>query len=250
MKKNMESILVKVKRQDHPEDLPYWELFEVGAEEGMTVISVLEVIRENPLTSDGAATAPVLWESSCCEGACGACTMRINGKVRLACSTLLSELSSPVVLEPLQKFPVVRDLKVDRGRMFEALGKACVGVGSIPIPGGPSLSIISPELGTSLEPFAGCVMCGACSVACPQVDSKSQYIGAFLFCRALPMFIHPGASLEPILRMDAIIGKGGLADCSGASACDSSCPKGIPLTEAIAKLNAMATRHALGRLFR
>jgi hypothetical protein len=72
----------------------------------------------------GAAIAPIAWEASCLEETCGACTMMIQGRPRQACATLVSEVSpkgQPIVLEPLGKFPVERDLIVDRAKMFDAL---------------------------------------------------------------------------------------------------------------------------------
>ena len=61
------------------------------------------------------------WDAACLEEVCGSCTMNINGKVRMACSALIDKLEQPITLEPMRKFPLVRDLAVDRTRMFEAL---------------------------------------------------------------------------------------------------------------------------------
>ncbi|MFA4875187.1 MAG: 2Fe-2S iron-sulfur cluster-binding protein, partial [bacterium] len=117
----METVLIKVKRQDDPEDLPYWELFEVELSPGMTVAQALAMVRENPVTADGNSTSPVAHDCSCMEGLCGACAMQINGKARLACATFVEEFDGPIMLEPLSKFPLTRDLRVDRTRILEAL---------------------------------------------------------------------------------------------------------------------------------
>ncbi len=63
------------------------------------------------------------WEMSCLEEVCGACSMVINGKPRQACTALVDQLEQPITLEPMTTFPVVRDLAVDRSRMFDALRK-------------------------------------------------------------------------------------------------------------------------------
>ncbi|MEZ6105506.1 MAG: 2Fe-2S iron-sulfur cluster-binding protein [Pirellulaceae bacterium] len=67
------------------------------------------------------------WDCNCLEEVCGACTMVINGRVRQACSALVDRLlkdrPGEIELRPMTKFPVVRDLVVDRGRMFRALQK-------------------------------------------------------------------------------------------------------------------------------
>ena len=58
---------------------------------------------------------------NCLEEVCGACSMVINGKPRQSCTALIDQLEQPIRLKPMKTFPVVRDLQVDRSRMFNAL---------------------------------------------------------------------------------------------------------------------------------
>lgn len=245
----METITVKIKRQDDPEDLPYWEEFDVAYRPGMTVITLLNAISENPVTSDGNPAAPIAFESACAEGMCGACAMTINGRAGLACHTPVDELGSPILLEPLSKFPIVRDLKVDRSRMFDALSRleAWVDMANA-YDHGPALRI-DPNLNRELIPFSRCVMCGACSEACPQVNSRSQFSGAFIFGLAYPLNLHPVGQFSASERLDSLTQRGGLADCAGAKACEAVCPKDIPLSEAIAKLGWDASVYSIKQLF-
>src|SRR5258708_2846010 len=117
-------VRLRVQRQDrptvHPNANQRWEEFEVEWRPGMNVIGCLMAVQRNPITADGKPTNAVVWESNCLEEVCGACTMLINGKVRQACSALVDKLAQPITLEPLTSFPVVRDLIVDRSRVFEA----------------------------------------------------------------------------------------------------------------------------------
>ena len=110
-----------ITRQDGPDSAPYKETFHVPYRKNMNVISGLMEIQKNPVNADGDQTAPVYWEMSCLEEVCGACSMVINGTARQSCSTLVDELEHPIRLEPMDTFPVVRDLIVDRERMFDAL---------------------------------------------------------------------------------------------------------------------------------
>lgn len=246
----MKTVLLKIRRQDDPGDLPYWEQFVVELKAGMTVVDALEAIREQPVTADGNATAPVAFESACAGGLCGACAMVINGRVQLACATLLEDCSEPVAIEPLSKFPVVRDLRVDRARMLEAFSRmeAWAAVDGLH-EHGPALSI-APEAAAVQAANAACIMCGACSEACPQVNERSAFAGAFLFAQLLPLASHPIGARGASLRMDEMLGRGGIADCAGARACEAVCPQGIPLGASASALEALATRHALKRLFR
>ena len=66
----------------------------------------------------------MVWECVCLEEVCGSCTMIIDGRVRQSCSAMIDTLApdgQTIKLQPMSKFPVVRDLVVDRSRMFEDL---------------------------------------------------------------------------------------------------------------------------------
>ncbi|MEJ2396598.1 MAG: 2Fe-2S iron-sulfur cluster-binding protein, partial [Candidatus Thiodiazotropha sp.] len=119
----MKTIKFHIRRQDNPYSPPYWQQFEIPYRKGHNVVSALMVIREHPRTRDGTQVDPVAWEFNCMEEVCGACSMVINGRPRQACSTLIDNLEQPIRLEPLSKFPVIRDLMVDRSRMFSDLRK-------------------------------------------------------------------------------------------------------------------------------
>src|SRR6516225_5978759 len=117
------TVILRIKRQDTPESKPYWEEFELPFKTGMNVTSSLMDIALNPVTREGKATTPVVYDSNCLEEVCGSCAMLINGRARMACSALIDKLQQPVKLEPFSKFPVVRDLSVDRSVLFENLKK-------------------------------------------------------------------------------------------------------------------------------
>ena len=120
--KRPEYIKVRVRRQDGPDEKPYWELHQLKYEPELNVISVLQKIAAQATNSDGRKVAPVAWDCGCLEEVCGSCTMQINGRVRQSCSALVDQLlaenDDEIVLEPMSKFPVLRDLVVNRQRLF------------------------------------------------------------------------------------------------------------------------------------
>src|SRR3954462_5943191 len=109
-----DKVLIKIKRQADPKSDPYWEAFELPYRRGMNVISSLMDIAANPINREGKTSTAVAYDSNCLEEVCGSCAMLVNGKARMACSALIDPLDKPVTLEPLSKFPVVRDLAVAR----------------------------------------------------------------------------------------------------------------------------------------
>ena len=115
------TVQLKINRRNKTDSKSYWQEFKIPYKEHLNVIACLQEIQRNPVTQSGETVNPVTWDCNCLEEVCGSCTMVINGKVRQACTALIDSLGQPVVLEPMSKFPVVRDLQVDRSRMFENL---------------------------------------------------------------------------------------------------------------------------------
>src|SRR5246127_540418 len=115
------TVAFEIKRQAGPDAPAVWEKFELEWRPGMNVISAMMEIATNPVTADGRQTTPITYDSNCLEEICGSCAMLINGKARMACSALVDNLEQPIKVEPLSKFPLVRDLAVDRSVLFENL---------------------------------------------------------------------------------------------------------------------------------
>jgi hypothetical protein len=122
------TIKVEIKRQSNPDAPATTEKFEIPYRPGMNITSLLGEIALNPVDVSGKPTTPITYDSNCLEEICGSCAMLINGKATMACSALVDKLTGPnkdqtITLAPLSKFPVVRDLAVDRSVLFENLKK-------------------------------------------------------------------------------------------------------------------------------
>jgi len=239
-----------IERQDRPDSEPYWEEFEVPYRPGMNVIACLMEIQRNPVNKKGEPVAPVTWEMNCLEEVCGACTMVINNKPRQACSALVDKLQQPIRIRPMRTFPVVRDLVVDRSRMFEALKRIKAW---IPIDGtydlGPGPRMSSEEQQIAYE-LSRCFTCGDCVEACPNVNDKTSFIGPFAISQARLFNMHPTGKMNKEERLQALMGEGGIFECGNAQNCVEVCPKGIPLTTSIAVMNREVTYRAIGAWLR
>jgi succinate dehydrogenase / fumarate reductase iron-sulfur subunit len=255
------TVLIRIRRQATPDAAPRWEEFRVPIETGSNVISSLQWIAANPKTSDGKDSAPVAYDSGCLEEVCGSCTMVINGKARQSCSCLIDDYApgegDEITLEPMSKFPVIRDLWVDRARLFHNLKRVKAWV---PIDGTYSLGAGPREQGKDQETrykLSECMSCGCCLEACPQFqvepDEKkwdTSFVGAHAISQARLFNLHAtGAQLESE-RLDALMGPGGVADCGNAQNCVQVCPKHIPLTESIAAIGRATTIHGFVRFFK
>jgi succinate dehydrogenase iron-sulfur subunit len=243
------AIELRVRRQVGPDAEPYWETFRIPWRPQHNVVSALMEVRLNPVTADGRHVSPPAWEASCLEEVCGSCAMVINGRVRMGCTALVDKLSQPITLEPMRKFPVVRDLIVDRSRMFEALKRI---QGWIPIDGtydlgpGPRIAPAQQELMYRLDQ---CITCGCCLDVCPQVHRDDGFIGAAAVGQALLFNMNPTGRMNADERLQTLMEPGGIADCGNAQNCVEACPKEIPLTHAIGEIGRQTTVKWLRDLF-
>jgi succinate dehydrogenase / fumarate reductase iron-sulfur subunit len=246
----MDAILLRVLRQARPDTEPFWEEFKIAYRPGHNVHSLLMEVQLKPVTSDGRPTTPVVWDANCLEEVCGSCTMRVNGRIRQACSALVDQLGRPIVLEPMKKFPVVRDLAVDRSRMFESLKRVRAWVpidGTYDLGPGPRMSPVEQEYAYALS---RCMTCGCCLEACPQVSDHSAFIGPAVIGQVVLKNLHPSGPLTKEERTAELMGVGGIVDCGNAQGCVEVCPKDVPLTRAIADMGRQATTKFVRDLFR
>lgn len=246
------TVRVRIRRQDGPDKPSRWEEFEVPRRPNMNVISALQYIASHSKTTDGRDTTPPVWDSGCLEEVCGACTMVVNGRARQSCSALVDKLSPdnrPITLEPMTKFPVIRDLWVDRARLFNDLKrvKAWVPIdGTYDLGPGPA---ITQELQQERYPLSRCISCGCCLEACPQYTPTNHFVGAAVISQVRLFNDHPtGKALKPD-RLDVMMEPGGVADCSKAGNCVAVCPKEIPLLESIAAVQRQATVYSVKQFF-
>src|SRR4030095_3553655 len=167
------TVRFKIQRRERESAVSRWETFEIAYRRNLNVISALMEIRKNPTPVEGNQRTPPVWDMSCLEQVCGICTMVIDGKVRQSCSALIDDLllesgSDSITLKPMSKFPNVRDLKVDRSRMFEHLRQVHAWIeldGTYDLGPGPQ---ISNEKAQERYAYSRCMTCGCCLEACPQ----------------------------------------------------------------------------------
>ena len=237
---NTKTIKVEIKRQAMPDAPARTEKFEIPYRPGMNITSVLGEIAAEPVTADGQQTTAIAYDANCLEEICGSCAMLINGKARMACSALVDKLregDEPITLAPLSKFPVVRDLAVDRSVLFQNLKAVKAWV---PIDGTYDLGAAPrqfPQVQEERYPLSNCISCTICMEVCPQFNDSTNFVGAATIAQVKLFNMDPAGAVLKTERLRALAGDGGVQECGMAQNCVAACPKQLPLIEAISDVS-------------
>jgi succinate dehydrogenase / fumarate reductase iron-sulfur subunit len=227
----------------------YWEEFEIELRPGLNIISCLMEIQKHPYTKQGKKVEPVVWEQGCLEEVCGSCSMLVNGKPRQSCTAIISVIletngSKEITLAPLSKYPLVRDLVVDRSLMFDNLKKVHAWIDADEYGRGPGPTV-SQSVQEVRYALSTCMTCGCCTESCPQINSNSKFVGPAIASQVRLFNAHPTGKLNRKDRLKPMLEEGGIGDCGNAQNCVQVCPKKIPLTDSIASVSRDASLEAL-----
>ena len=166
---------------------------------------------------------------SCRQATCGSCGMIINGKPKLACFTKISELDSDVVtVEPMNNFPLIRDLAVGFERMFSTHKriKPYIIREDSEISSGTKEFLQTPEDVEKYIQFSSCIKCGLCNSACPTMTTDSAFIGPQGLAQAY-RYVADNRDQGKDERLRIIDEPHGIWRCHFAGSCSQVCPKGV-----------------------
>jgi succinate dehydrogenase / fumarate reductase iron-sulfur subunit len=199
--------------------------YQTEASVGMVVLDAVHQIQAEH-TSDLA----VRW--NCKAGKCGSCSAEINGKPRLMCMTRLDslDLSTPVTVEPMRAFPLIRDLVTDVSWNFR-VKKGIKPLKPRPPDAADGTWRISQREVDRVQEFRKCIECFLCQDVCHILRDHhmhDEFIG--------PRFLLYNAALEmnPIDtedRVEDLKKKNGIGYCNITRCCTTVCPEHITITE-------------------
>ena len=214
------NITFEILRRKSPESSPYTRTVTLDA----GVITVAEALRR--INAEQLWNDPVEWECSCMQKKCGACAMLINGKPRLACDTKVS--GGVVKLAPLRKFPVVRDLLVDRIVMFENLKAvgACLESGA------------AEDVSGTAYDASRCLQCGCCLEVCPNFYPGGEFFGAAVMVPTSRIIAE--TTDEERARISSEYSDHFYRGCGKSLSCKDICPAGIDTERLLVNSNAVA----------
>ena len=198
---------------------------------------VLDALHKIKWEQDGSLT----FRRSCAHGVCGSDAMRINGRNRLACKTLIKDLdiSQPIYIEPIKGLPVEKDLIVDMNPFYQAFKDINPFLIASDKPQKERLQ--SPEQRARYDDTTKCILCAACTTSCPVFWTDGQYFGPAAIVNA-HRFIFDSRDEGAELRLDILNDKEGVWRCRTTFNCTEACPRGIEVTKAIAEVKQAMLR--------
>jgi succinate dehydrogenase / fumarate reductase iron-sulfur subunit len=224
------SVTVKIRRYDPDLDSePHWESYDLTMHGTDRVLDALHKVKWE---QDGRLS----FRRSCAHGVCGSDAMRINGRNRLACKTLLKDLNidKPILIEPIKGLPVEKDLIVDMEPFFAAYREVMpflVTTGAEPT----RERIQSQADRARFDDTTKCILCAACTSSCPVFWNDGQYFGPAAIVNA-HRFIFDSRDSASDLRLEILNDKEGVWRCRTTFNCSEACPRGIQVTKAIAEV--------------
>ena len=223
-------------RRYNPEDgqEARWEDFDVLVHGTDRVLDALHKIKWE---MDGSLT----FRRSCAHGVCGSDAMRINGRNRLACKTLIKDLdiTQPIYVEPIKGLAVEKDLVVDMNPFYQAYKDINPFLIASDKPEKERLQ--SAEQHSKFEDTTKCILCAACTTSCPVFWTDGQYFGPAAIVNA-HRFIFDSRDEGAELRLDILNDKEGVWRCRTTFNCTDACPRGIEVTKAIAEVKQAILR--------
>ncbi|MBO8194012.1 succinate dehydrogenase iron-sulfur subunit [Streptomyces oryzae] len=225
-------------RRFNPEvsDEPQWQDFSLEIDPKERVLDALHKIKWE---LDGTLT----FRRSCAHGICGSDAMRINGRNRLACKTLLKDISpeKPITVEPIKGLTVLKDLVVDMEPFFQAYRDVMpflVTKGNEPT----RERYQSAEDRERFDDTTKCILCAACTSSCPVFWNDGQYFGPAAIVNA-HRFIFDSRDEAGEQRLEILNDRDGVWRCRTTFNCTEACPRGIEVTKAIQEVKrALITR--------
>jgi len=211
----METVEVRLFRFDPTVDKePRYETYEVPCENKMRILGTLRHISEQLGVEFG-------YRSYCGVNRCGCCGVKVNGIPMLAC---WEPVQPKMTIEPLDNFPLIRDLIVDRTEFEKSIERQNPRlIRKTPYTGWPE-NITHEEM-LSYWKLADCIECGLCSSACPVVERVGweNFAGPAAYVKLAMRALDPRDEEE---RVSTVVDSG-IFRCTSCYRCAEVCPQDI-----------------------
>jgi len=214
---------------------PHWETYALQAEPSDRVLDLLHQVK---WFQDGTLT----FRRSCAHGVCGSDAMLINGRNQLACAVLVRDAGASISVEAMRGLPVVKDLLVDQEGFWEKYRSVMPYLVNDEVPEDGKERRQSPAERAVFEDTSRCILCAACTTACPVFWTNPDYVGPAAIVNA-HRFIFDSRDTAHAERLEIMADADGVWRCRTVFNCVEACPRGINVTRAI-----MEVTGAIGEL--
>lgn len=194
---------------------PYYKDYEVEWHDALTVLEALRYIHEK--------YEPISFVYSCRTENCGLCAMKVNGEPVLACHRRITEGES-VTIEPLDRFPVIKDLVIDKTPVQNRLRSLSPQF----LRPEPMMNpfVVSPGRGAQVEVMQRCCECMLCMSVCPTIEAEGfdNYAGPRILLLLASRYFDEREDVGDLRLQQAV--SSGLFKCIECGTCTQVCPKG------------------------
>jgi succinate dehydrogenase / fumarate reductase iron-sulfur subunit len=199
--------------------------YSTEVEHGMVVLDAVHQIQ-----AESANDLAVRW--NCKAGKCGSCSAEVNGMPKLMCMTRLDDLdlSKPVTIEPMQAFPVMKDLVTDVSHNYLAKLKIQKFTPREPDAADGSWRMQQEDVERAQE-FRKCIECFLCQNVCHVLRDHhlhEEFVGPRLFVHTAQLVMHP---LDEADRLDELKKDYNIGYCNITKCCTVVCPEHIKITD-------------------
>ena len=199
--------------------------YSTKVSEGMVVLDAVHDIQ-----AQQAGDLAVRW--NCKAGKCGSCSAEINGKPKLMCMTRLNSipLDQPVTLEPLQAFPLIKDLVTDVSWNYRVKKKIKKFKPRPPDAADGSWRMLQQDI-DRVQEFRKCIECFLCQDVCHVLRNHHRhdaFIGPRFLVHVAALEMHP---LDVESRTEELKEAHGVGFCNITKCCTKVCPESITITD-------------------
>ncbi len=209
---------------------PRYDRFEIDLEDcGPMVLDALIKMKSEQDPS-------LTFRRSCREGICGSCSMNINGKNGLACTTAIEDCKGKEVqITPLPHMEVIKDLVPDFTHFYAQYSSIKPWLQTVtPTPSGKE-RLQSPKDREKLDGLYECILCACCSTSCPSYWWNSdKFLGPAILLQAY-RWLADSRDEYTGERLDELEDPFRLYRCHTIMNCANACPKGLNPAKAIAE---------------
>ena len=212
---------------------PRYDTFEIDLEAcGPMVLDALIKIKNE-------VDPTLTFRRSCREGICGSCSMNMNGRNGLACTTAIEDLKGEVRITPLPHMQVVKDLVPDFSHFYAQYASIRPWLQTVSTTPSGKERLQSPEQREKLDGLYECILCACCSTACPSYWWNSdKFLGPAILLQAYRWLADSRDEMTGE-RLDQLEDPFRLYRCHTIMNCAEACPKDLNPSKAIAEIKKM-----------